>query len=66
MQSIGPIIRIASVSDGPKPQMGPERTIPLAVEVQTTGGPAFLMLSQDAALELVAALSQRLTARGCL
>jgi hypothetical protein len=66
MYSIGLITRIGPVTDGPKPQMGPEHTIPLFVEVQTSGGPGSLELSQGAALELVEALSQRLKARGCL
>ena len=66
MQFVGPITKIGPISDGPKPRGGPEHTIPLFVEAQTTGGPARLELSQSAALELVAELSKRLIARGCL
>jgi hypothetical protein len=64
MQSIAQIIKINRVSDGPTPQMGPRSAIPFLIEVQTTGGQAFLEISQDAAVELRAILAQRLQARG--
>lgn len=66
MEHVTLITGVVSVSDGRKPLMGPERTIPLVVEVRTTGGSAILELSQAGALELVEALSRRLKARGCL
>jgi hypothetical protein len=61
--SIGQITKIVAVSDGPKPQIGPIHTVPLEIEVQTSGGPDFLEISEDAAIALVGALRRRLQAR---
>lgn len=63
--SIGMITGVnGPAKDGPKPQMGPEHTTSLLVEVRTTANPEILELSQAGALELVAALSTALKARG--
>ena len=61
---IGQITKIDRITDGPRPQMGPRSTIPFLIEVQTTGGPAFLEISQAAAVELRAELAKHLQARG--
>lgn len=60
--------KIGNVSDGPMPQMGPTRTKDIRIEVGTDQHPVreVLILSQDAALELVAKLTPLLKARGCL
>lgn len=60
----GQITKINRVSDGAKPQMGPISTIPIQIEVQTSGGPEVLEISPDAAAELAAALATHLRARG--
>jgi hypothetical protein len=64
MQSIGLITKINRISDGEKPQMGPIPTIPFQIEVQTTGGQAYLVISPGAALELREELAKCLQARG--
>jgi hypothetical protein len=63
MQSIPLIIKIVGpVSEAPTPQTGPINTTPLRIDVQTTGGPAVLEISRDAAWELMATLQTHLQA----
>ena len=50
--SIGLITKIGPVSQGDKPRGGPDHSIPLRVEVQTTTGQGLLELSRSAAAEL--------------
>jgi hypothetical protein len=57
------ITGIGPISEGSTPQTGPINTTPLRIDVQTTGGPAVLEISRDAAAELVARLGMRLQAR---
>jgi hypothetical protein len=70
MPSFPAIIGVDRVIDAPIPPTtqlqapGAKPAIPLLIEVQTVGGPAELEISQDAAVELRAALAQRLQARG--
>ncbi len=65
----GPIItHIGAVKDAPKPQMGPVRGTPLIAEIRTASVPAGqfieMEISQDAAADLVAKVTERLKARG--
>jgi hypothetical protein len=63
MYSIGQITKIFQITSGAKPQMGPILTIPFLIEVQTSGGPGVLEISQAAAQELVEELAKHLQAR---
>ncbi len=62
------ISQIGDVRDAPKPLMGPTRPKALEIEVGTVANPSqmVLTLTQDAALELAAKLTQFLKVRGCL
>lgn len=62
MLSFPLIVKVGPVSEGPIPQMGPINTTPLRIDVQTTGGPAALEISRDAAWELMGALVTHLQA----
>jgi hypothetical protein len=64
MPSIGLITDIIYTTDGQPPQMGPTRAIPFLLEVETTGGRAFLEISQDAAVKLRAELGNSLQGSG--
>jgi hypothetical protein len=70
MPFTGLITYVGDVKDGEVPLMGPKRPKVLSIEVGSGTGPgpiqAVLEISQDAALELVAKLTQLLKARGCL
>jgi len=59
----GLITKIGSISDGTKPQMGPNYGIPFMIAVRTTGGPAFLEITEEAAAELRDALAASLQDR---
>jgi len=62
------ITHVHGVKDGAARPTGPIRTKPLLIIVEKGGKPhdSVLQISQDAACELVAELSLRLKARGCL
>jgi hypothetical protein len=70
MQTITLITSIEAVTNLQPSLLGTGRspvskdTNPLRVEVQTTGGPAYLEISRDAAAELAAKLATHLQARG--
>ena len=60
--SIVKIARIGKITDGEKPQTGPDHSTPLVVEID--GGRDFLELPPNAARELADALNKVLKERG--
>jgi hypothetical protein len=62
MPTAGEITKIERVSDGEKRQSG--GAAPFLIEVRTTGSAEFLVMSQEAAAQLVHQLQERLKARG--
>jgi hypothetical protein len=61
----GEITKIEQISDGEKREAGDvSNAAPFLIEVRTTGGAEFFVVSQEAAAQLVAQLQVKLRARG--
>jgi len=65
MPIAGEITKVERVSDGEKRQLGAvSDAAPFLIEVRTTSGAEFFVMSQEAAAQLVAQLQDKLRARG--
>jgi len=64
MQTVSLVSTINGITDGDRPMMGPILTRPFVIHAHTTGGPVFIDISEDAAVQLRDMLTEHLKARG--